>query len=111
MSDIRVVKYLLNSSGSEAHTATGDGKWAEIPKVEKMNLEVALSPAGGTATVEIHGSNFGGVPGAGSLLVSFTLSGANDRSAQTKPDPGYLYMCSKVVSISGGASVIFVVGG
>lgn len=111
MSDTpRVVKTLLNASGGSTHTTVAAGQWVEIPKSEKVNLEAWLSSAGGTATVEIHGSNFGGVPGTGSLLATFILSGADDRGSQQKPDPAYLYMCAKITAIS-GATVTAVVGG
>lgn len=106
----RIVETLLNGSGGITHTAVGDGRWMEISKSEKINLEAMLSSAGGTATVELHGSNFGGVPSAGSLLATFILSGANDRGSQTKPDPAYLYMCAKITAIN-GATVTVVVGG
>lgn len=109
--DPRVIKFLLTTTGNANHTAVGDGQWVAIPKADKLNFEAILSGAGGTATVEVHGSNAGGVPGAGSLLMTFTLSGADDRASETKPDPAYFYMCTKVTAISGGATVTVVVGG
>lgn len=107
----RVIKALLNSSNNAIHTATGNGQWVAIPPLEKMNIEAVLSAAGGSATIEVHGSNFGGVPSEGSRLATFILSGADDRASETKTDPGYFYMCTKVTAISGGASVNVVVGG
>ena len=106
----RIMKELVNSTNGLTHTTVNVGQWVAVPKLEKINLEAALSSAGGTATVEIHGSNFGGVPGAGSLLATFILSGADDRGSQQKPDPAYLYMCAKITAIS-GATVTAVVGG
>lgn len=106
----RVVETLLNASGGITHTTVGAGQWVEITESKKVNLEAMLSPAGGTATVEIHGSNFGGVPGPGSLLATFILSGASDRGSETKPDPAYQYMCANILAIS-GATVTVGVGG
>lgn len=107
----RVIKTLLNASGGSTHTTLGAGRWVEIPESAKVNLEAFLSPSGGTATVEIHGTNFASAPPSeGSLLATLILSGANDRASETKPDQGYLFMCANITAIS-GATVTAGVGG
>lgn len=107
----RVIKFLVNSASSADHIAIGDGQWVHVPETGKYNIEATLDGNGGSATVEVHGSNFGGQPAPATLLATFILSGANDRATEPMDDPGFNLWCTKVVSISGGASVKVVVGG
>lgn len=108
----RLFKRFLNSSGGMSHTSVGVGQWVEVPSgIEDANIEVILSPAVGSAVVEVHGTNIGGTPSDGSLLVKFVLSATDPRGSLTKSVSGYTYMCMKTTSISGGAAVEGGVGG
>lgn len=108
---IGILRTLLNSTGGTTFTATDTGKWVAF-HVGRITIEAFLSAAGGTATVEIHGSNYSNTtPSAATLLATVTLSGANDRATQSKPEAFYLYKCAKVTAIGGGAVVTVALGG
>lgn len=106
------VQKLPNAAGEHIHTATGQGAWVPSP-MTPISLEAYLDGAGGSATIEVHGSNIaaGVTPGAGTLMATFTLSGANDRASQDKPNARYFYMCANVTAISGGAKAQVAMGG
>lgn len=100
---------LPNVSGNVTHTTVNNGKWVLLP-VSEISLELYLSAAGGTATVEVHGSNFADTtPTAATRMATFSLTGANDRVTLTKPDASYVYKSAVVTAIS-SATVTVAVG-
>ena len=107
-----IVQNLKNTSGSNPHTSVGQGSWASTP-MGPMSIEAYLDAVGGTATIEVHGSNIGAgvTPSAGTLMVTFTMSGVNDRASITKPSAMYKFMCVNITAIAGGATARIVIGG
>lgn len=106
------VKKLPNADGGYQHTTVGQGKWVGL-SMGKISAEGFLDLVGGTATIEVHGSNIGAgvVPSEATRMLTIDLSGVNDRASQTKPDAMYCYMCANVTAITGGATAVVVIGG
>lgn len=92
--------------------ATGAGPWAEFSEpicTFEATLSNTTTP---TATVEIHGSNSNTTtPGAGTLMGTITLSGANDVAGFSKDSASYKYKCAKVTAISGTSASVTVTMG
>lgn len=106
------VQKLPNAAGGHIHTATGQGAWVPAP-MTGISLEAYLDLAGGSATIEVHGSNIGAgvTPGEGTKMATFILNGVNDRASQDKPTAKYFYMCANVTAIAGGAQAEVAMGG
>lgn len=96
---------LPNSTGGVTFTTAVAGIWVNLP-ASTISVEASLSAAGGTATVEVHGSNLSTTTAsAATLLATVTLSGANDRATITKSEAAYVYKKAVVTAIGGSAVV------
>lgn len=100
---------LPNAAGGAAFTAVETGKWVYAPAATCTFLAKLSNTTTPTATVEIHGSHYSDTtPGAGTLLGTLTLSGANDVASGYKDYAHYPYKCAKVTAISGASATLTV---
>lgn len=107
-----ITQKLQNADGIDSHTSVGTGKWVRV-SLTNVSIEAYLGAAGGTATIEVHGSDTGGatVPSYLTHMATFVLSGVRDGATQPKPDARHFFMCTKVTAISVGASAEVLVEG
>lgn len=104
-----IVIPLPNALGGESFSAVEEGQWVEDPAAKITFYAKLSNTATPAAVVEIYGSHY--ASGAGVLLGTFTLTGANDEASGFKSDAYYPYKRAKVTSISGvGALVTVTVG-
>lgn len=100
---------LTNAAGGAAFSAAETGTWVLVPASACTFFAKLSNTTTPTATVEIHGSHYSNTtPGAGTLLSTLTLSGANDVASAWKDYAHYPYKCAKVTAISGTSATVTV---
>jgi len=99
----------MTNSSTLLHTGTSavtDGGWFKMAGPLAL-LRSYLSAAGGSATVNVYGRTTESDPSK--MLVTFTLSGANDAAEYLLEEPR-LELKAEIAAIAGGATATAVAG-